>query len=200
MSEQNDVQQLIKEAQKGNLEAFGSLIEEHERLVYNIAYRMFSNPEDVKDISQEVFLKVYRYLGKFDGKASFSTWLYRIAVNTCIDELRKRQGKETISLDMENDNGESTLKNQYVDNSPGVEEQIISNEGFDRLKKAMNKLSYEHKTVITLRDIEGLSYSEISEITEVSQGTVKSRLARARKALKDLVLSEGEQKERLIVK
>lgn len=200
MSEQNDVQQLIKEAQKGNLEAFGSLIEQHERLVYNIAYRMFSNPEDVKDISQEVFLKVYRYLGKFDGKASFSTWLYRIAVNTCIDELRKRQGKETISLDMENDNGESTLKNQYVDNSPGVEEQIISNEGFDRLKKAMNKLSYEHKTVITLRDIEGLSYSEISEITEVSQGTVKSRLARARKALKDLVLSEGEQKERLIVK
>lgn len=200
MSEQNDVQQLIKEAQKGNLEAFGSLIEQHERLVYNIAYRMFSNPEDVKDISQEVFLKVYRYLGKFDGKASFSTWLYRIAVNTCIDELRKRQGKETISLDMENDNGESTLKSQYADNSPGVEEQIISNEGFDRLKKAMNKLSYEHKTVITLRDIEGLSYSEISEITEVSQGTVKSRLARARKALKDLVLSEGEQKERLIVK
>lgn len=200
MAEQKDVMNLIKLAQNGSSEAFGQLVEKHERFVYNIAFRMLPNSEDAKDISQEVFIKAYRYLQRFDGKAAFSTWLYRITVNTCIDEIRKRKGKETISIENEFDDGESSKKNQFADKSISVEDEIISREGLDSIKKAINKLGEEHKTIIVLRDIQGLSYTEISEITETSMGTVKSRLARARKALKDLISLEREQKKITCVK
>lgn len=200
MVEQTEVSKLVELAQNGDSAAFGELIESHERLVYNVVYRMLTNHEDAKDISQEVFLKAYRYLNKFDGKASFSTWLYRIAVNTSIDELRKRKGKETVSLEKEIDSGDGMLKKEYADNSAGVEEQVMVKESMANIKQAMENLSSEHRVIITLRDFEGLSYTEISEITQTSLGTVKSRLARARKALKDLIIEGWEQNKKTFVR
>lgn len=193
MAEQTEILKLVKLAQCGDSTAFAKLIENHERLVYNVVYRMLTNHEDAKDISQEVFLKAYKYLDKFDGKASFSTWLYRIAVNTSIDEIRKRKGHETISLDKEKASDDGILKKEYADSSAGVEEQVMAKESISNIKKAMENLSSEHRVIITLRDFQGLSYTEISEITQTSLGTVKSRLARARKTLKDLII-EGRNK------
>ncbi|MEA5083733.1 MAG: sigma-70 family RNA polymerase sigma factor [Lachnospiraceae bacterium] len=200
MEIQAEVSKLVELAQNGDSAAFGKLIERHERLVYNVVYRMLTNHEDTKDISQEVFLKAYKYLGKFDGKASFSTWLYRIAVNTSIDELRKRKGYETVSLDKETDSGEGIQKKEYADSSAGVEEQVMAKENIANIKQAMENISSEHRIIITLRDFEGLSYAEISEITQTSLGTVKSRLARARKALKDLIIEGREQNKKTFVR
>ncbi|MCQ4725160.1 sigma-70 family RNA polymerase sigma factor [Anaerotignum faecicola] len=191
---------LIKKAQSGDSAAFGELIIRHERFVYNVVYRMLPNKEDAEDISQEVFLKVYKYLGKFDGKASFSTWVYKIAVNTCIDEIRKRKGKETLSINAEADGDDGVYSREYADSGMNVEEEVLSKEGLSEIKRAIDKLSEEHKTIITLRDIEGLSYTEIAEITDCSMGTVKSRLARARKILKGLIVKEREQNQRAFVR
>jgi len=192
MLERDETSNLIEMAKHGSSDAFGEIILKHERFVYNVVYRMLPNPEDAKDISQEVFIKTYRYLSKFDNKASFSTWIYRIAVNTCIDEIRKRKGKETISLDDEIEGAEGSIKNQFADKSVDIERAVIEKEGLESIRKAVNKLSDEHKVVVTLRDMEGLTYDEIADITQVSLGTVKSRLSRARKALKELILLDRE--------
>lgn len=200
MAEQIEICKLVEMAQLGDTVAFGQLIENYERFVFNVVYRMLPNCEDAKDVSQEVFLKAFRYLGKFDGKASFSTWLYRIAVNTSIDQLRKRKGQETISMDKEMERNEGTLKKEYVDHAPGVEEQVIAKESMAEIKNAIEKLSSEHRVMITLRDLEGMSYAEIAEITETSLGTVKSRLARARKSLRDLIIERREQNQKASVR
>ena len=92
---------LAELAQQGDAAAFEALVTAHEKMVYNLVYRMVGNTEDAQDISQEVFLKAYRYLARFNRQASFSTWIYQIAVNTAIDELRRRKGKETLSLEEE---------------------------------------------------------------------------------------------------
>lgn len=183
---------LINKAKQGNITAFEKLITSYEKVVYNISYRMFNNEEDAKDISQEVFIKFYKNLDKFDGTSKVSTWLYRITVNTCIDEMRKRKGKETSSIDEVISMDEGDLKKQYQNDSKTPEEKLISKEDIDDLKKAIDSLSQNHKTLIVLRDIQGLSYSEISEITDCSLGTVKSRLARARVQLKNIILKQKE--------
>ncbi len=183
---------LINKAKQGNITAFEKLITSYEKVVYNISYRMFNNEEDAKDISQEVFIKFYKNLDKFDGTSKVSTWLYRITVNTCIDEMRKRKGKETSSIDEVISMDEGDLKKQYQNDSKTPEEKLISKEDIDDLKKAIDSLSQNHKTLIVLRDIQGLSYSEIAEITDCSLGTVKSRLARARVQLKNIILKQKE--------
>ncbi|HCT64430.1 MAG TPA: RNA polymerase subunit sigma-24 [Lachnospiraceae bacterium] len=200
MADHTEVSKLVKMAQQGDSMAFSGLIQNHERFVYNVVYRILSNHEDAKDVSQEVFLKAYRYLGKFDGRASFSTWLYRIAVNTSIDELRKRKSNEIISIGRERYCDTGVIKKEYPDNSVGVEESIIARESMAEIKQVMENLNNEHRVIITLRDLEGLSYAEISEITETSLGTVKSRLARARKALKDLILECREENTKTFIK
>lgn len=190
-SENTDI--LIKSALNGDISAFEELIIQYEKKVYNVALRVLKNPDDAMDISQEVFIKIYKNLDKFDGKASFSTWLYRITTNTCIDELRKRKGKETYSIDNDIENEEGSYKREFVDNSPTPEEQTIIKESGNEIIKAMENLSDEHRTIIILRDIEGLSYNEIADITGVSIGTVKSRISRARLSLKNIIKNR-EQK------
>ncbi len=190
-SENTDI--LIKSALNGDMSAFEELIIQYEKKVYNVALRVLKNPDDAMDISQEVFIKIYKNLDKFDGKASFSTWLYRITTNTCIDELRKRKGKETYSIDNDIENEEGSYKREFVDNSPTPEEQTIIKESGNEIIKAMENLSDEHRTIIILRDIEGLSYNEIADITGVSIGTVKSRISRARLSLKNIIKNR-EQK------
>lgn len=192
MSDLKDNIMLVNLAKSGDINAFEELIADCEKIVFNIALKMIPTYEDAKDISQEVFIKVYKNLEKFDGKSAFSTWVYRITVNTCIDFLRKT--KNTVSLDnnLEFEDGSHTSM-QYKDTSPTPEEQAIKNEKKSEIENAINHLSFEHKLILTLRDIQGLSYNEISEITNLSLGTVKSRLARARNSLKNILTDKMER-------
>lgn len=183
---------LLNKAKQGNIIAFEKLIISHEKTVYNIAYRMFNNEEDTKDIAQEVFIKIYKNLNKFDGNCKISTWIHRITVNTCIDELRKRKGKETSSIDSLIDLDDGEVQKQYTDNSFNPEQSLINKEDIEDLKNAINLLSENHKALIVLRDIQGLSYNEISEITQISLGTIKSRISRARIQLKNIIMNNKE--------
>ena len=191
-NDENDrINNLIKLSQNNDIFAFEELILQYEKRVYNIALRMFKNVEDAKDISQDVFLKLYNNIKKFDYKSSFSTWLYRITVNTCIDEIRKRKGKEEFSIDDTNEN--NNIKKEFSDNFLTPEENYMLKETRNEILDSINNLSEEHKIIIILRDLQGFSYNEISGILNISVGTVKSRISRARLQLKNILLKNREQ-------
>lgn len=184
------MEEVIKKAIEGDTDAFEKLVYEYERQVYSLAYRMFNNNEDAKDVSQEVFIKIYRNIGKYQGSSSFKTWVYTICYNTCIDELRKRKKVKLESMDKMIEGEENEFERQFVSDEPTPEEKLITKENMSAVERAINKLNDEHKAIITLRDIKGLSYGEIVEITQLSQGTVKSRISRARKSLRELISAE----------
>ena len=172
---------LIKKARRGDGRAFSMLIENHERFVFNVVYRITGNAEDARDVSQEAFIKAFKNFESYDESSAFSTWLYRIAVNTAIDYIRKRKKENSISfedyiVDEKNQKGDS-----------GIEEKVISKEGVKNIISAVNMLEDEFKTVIVLRDMEGMEYKEISDITGLPLGTVKSRLSRGRGKLRQMI-------------
>ncbi len=187
MTENMDVF-LAGKAAKGDVDAFETLIMKYEKTIYNIALRMMTSPEDAKDVSQNVLIKIYNNLSHFKGDSLFSTWIYRITVNTCIDEIRKNKRKNEISMDDE-DNG---IGRVMQDSGLSPETAFIQNESYNAIIETIDKLPEEYKTVITLRDIEGFAYQDIAEITDCSLGTVKSRISRARIKLKELLLENGE--------
>lgn len=184
---------LLSRAKNGDMEAFEQLILEHEKIVYNVALRMMNHREDAGDIAQEVFIKAFRSIANFDERATFSTWIYRITVNTCIDEMRKRKGKQNFSLDSETEDEEGSWKQQVADKGETPEESLLRNEEQSEIVVALNTLSEDHKMVVILRDIRGLSYEEIAEATGASLGTVKSRLSRGRNQLKAEILKNRER-------
>lgn len=191
---------LIRRAKQGDMLAFEELILKHEKIVYNLALRMMNYSEDAKDISQEVFLKAYRSLSNFDERSAFSTWLYRITHNTCIDEMRKRKGKQSFSLEEELENEEGSMQRQIADEGDTPEESLLRAEQRNEILQALDNLSEEHKAAIVLRDVKGLSYEEIAEILEVTLGTVKSRISRGRNQLKNEILKIREQNEKMSVR
>lgn len=196
MADSSEITLLIQKAQKGDTNAFGTLVASYEKFIFNVACKMFSNSEDASDIAQEALIKAYKNIDKFDFNSSFSTWLYRITVNACIDEMRRRKGRESISIDAEDE--ESGLAVQIEDTSLGAEERVIQNETVSEVRAAIDKLSEEHKAVIILRDLQDMTYEQIAQTLDLSIGTVKSRLARARKSLKDIILKDREQKENVL--
>ena len=191
---------LIRRAKQGDMLAFEELILKHEKIVYNLALRMMNHGEDAKDISQEVFLKAYRSLSNFDERSAFSTWLYRITHNTCIDEMRKRKGKQSFSLEEELEHEEGSMQRQIADEGYTPEESLLRAEQRNEILQALDNLSEEHKAAIVLRDVKGLSYEEIAEILEVTLGTVKSRISRGRNQLKNEILKIREQNEKMSVR
>ena len=196
MADSSEITLLIQKAQKGDTNAFGTLVASYEKFIFNVACKMFSNSEDASDIAQEALIKAYKNIDKFDFNSSFSTWLYRITVNACIDEMRRRKGRESISIDAEDE--ESGLAVQIEDTSLGAEERVIQNETVSEVRAAIDKLSEEHKTVIILRDLQDMTYEQVAQTLDLSIGTVKSRLARARKSLKEIILKDREQKENVL--
>lgn len=191
----NDIEtKLIKKAIKGNSLAFEKLIIPYEKKVYNIALRMFKNEADAYDASQEVFIKIYKNLNKFQFKSAFSTWLHRIAMNTCIDEYRKRKRHidHTTSMEQTLKNDASTPTRQFEDKSMTIDEKLIQKEVVIEVQEAISFLKEEQKLLIIYRDIEGYSYNEIAEILECNLGTVKSRLSRSRQALKDIIIKKRQ--------
>jgi RNA polymerase sigma-70 factor (ECF subfamily) len=148
---------------------------------------MLHNQEDAYDITQEVFIRVFKSMKEFREEASFSTWIYRITKNACLDELRKRKNKATVSLDEDLETEDGAIKRQVEDCSPGPDALYESMELRDIVRTAIELLSDEHKFVIILRDLQGFSYEEIAKVLECPEGTVKSRINRARKALKEIL-------------
>jgi len=174
---------LIKRAQRKDSAAIEALIYAYEKRVYNVAYRYMGNEADAWDMAQEALIKLYKNVSSFKGRSSFSSWVYRLTVNTCLDGLRKRK-KTLLSLDQTIENGAS-----YTDTAtPQPEEHALTAELSEDIQKAINTLSGDHKSVIILRDISGLSYEEISGCLGISVGTVKSRINRGRAKLRELLI------------
>jgi RNA polymerase sigma-70 factor (ECF subfamily) len=190
-SDNND--SLFEKAQNGDFVAFEAFIRSYEGLIYNSAYRMFSNKFDAQDISQEVLIKVYRNLGNCKSYPAFKSWLFRIINNTCIDELRKRKGKNTYSLDAPLETDEGLLETQILKDENTPETALIKKEDGKEIKRAIGSLSPEYRMIIILRDINGLSYDEIAKILKINIGTVKSRISRARSYVKQELKKSAEQ-------
>ena len=181
---------LIRRAAKGDEQAFEKLLLAHEKNVYNLCYRMAGNPDDALDLSQEAFLKAWRALSTYQFDAAFSTWLFRIASNACIDFLRAKKRRNDVSLTMEDENDGEEKELSVPDPELLPEEQLLAKEQQQAVLRAMDALPPDHREILQLRVIENLPYEEIADILGVKVGTVKSRLARARNLLRKN-LSEG---------
>lgn len=178
--------ELIKRFRNNDESAFEELVLRYQKKVYNTVLRMLSNLDDASDITQEIFIKVYQNLEKFKGQSSFSTWLFSIAGNHCRDELRKRQKElKHSSLDSIAEKRKETERVSDNNSNYQPEESSIQNEQFRDIEIALSKLSIEYRESLVLRDIQGFTYDEISKILDLPAGTVKSRLSRARRKLRD---------------
>lgn len=176
--------ELLKKCRQGDRDAFNILVQTYQRQVINLAYGMLSDTEDATDAAQEVFIKVYRNIDRFEGKSSLSTWIYRITSNVCKDFLRKRTRTiQSISI-YESSEDDDDRPMEIKDSSPTPQEHMEITETQREVRKALDELPEEYKSVIVMYDLEGLSYDEISNVLQCPVGTIKSRLNRARKALK----------------
>lgn len=183
-------QELISEAKKNNADAFCELISPYTGQLLNYAFRMLKNHEDAEDALQEAYLKIYNSLNKFEGNSSFKTWIYRIVTNVCLDMLRKQKRNSTTTLSITDEDGEHELL--LPDDTYMPERIAQKNAALDALQKALSSLNDEHRAIITLRDIDGFSYEEIADAMNISLGTVKSRISRARIRLKELLAKDKE--------
>ena len=185
--------EIIVACQNGDRDAFNLLMKKHQDKVFGMAYGMLSDYEDAKDASQEIFIKVYKSISSFKGQSAFTTWLYVICRNVCNDMLRKRQkgGKIVISLDGGDDTEQNPL-NEIKSDAASPEEQIELSETQQAVRNAIYGLKQEYKEVLIYSDIHQLSYDEVAEILKCPVGTVKSRLNRARNALRKKLSDKRE--------
>ena len=182
----------VKRAARGDPGAFEELVNRYQGPIYNLCFRMVGNAEDAADMTQEAFIKAWKNLDSFQFEAAFSTWLYRLASNCCLDFLRSKKRRPTISLVTTNDEDEEQTVD-VEDNAPGPEEQLLSGEDREILRKALAEIDLEQRQILTLRVVNDLSYGEIAEILGIKEGTVKSRLSRARENLRKKVLQIGNK-------
>ncbi len=187
-------EEIIAVASSGDANAFAILVERYEKLVYNLAYQAVQNPDDAFDISQDVFIKAYRSLNTFRGDCKFSTWVYRITQNTAKDYIRMRSRRRVVSLTDYGNDEDGEAKNTDIPDesiSSKPEDLAEQNERRDIVREAIASLSDAHRDIIVLRDIEGYSYENIAEMLGLEIGTVKSRLNRARNAVKEFLIKRN---------
>lgn len=185
-----DEQVLIDKASRGDGEAFEILVSRYEKNVYSLAHRLVRHPEDALDITQDVFLKAYQALPRFRGESRFSTWIHRVCVNASLDHLRKKQKLQGYSLDEPLATKESSITREVEDETGDVQDAVEMRNIGEEVYAVLSQLEPDHRIVITLCDIQGYSYQEISEILDISIGTVKSRLHRARNTVRKLLPKE----------
>ncbi|WZL83109.1 sigma-70 family RNA polymerase sigma factor [Vallitaleaceae bacterium 9-2] len=188
-------EKLIKKAQKGNVKAFEKLILQHEDHIYAIALKVLKNEADAYDAAQEICLKIYQKIDQFKFESAFSTWVHRLAINTAIDEYRKikRKQQKEYSYDQPITDDNNTMKDFIEDTNDTPENSVVRQEQIQMVWQALEKLKEEQRNIIIMKDIEGRSYQEISESLQINMGTVKSRLARSRIALKEVLKDSWEQ-------
>lgn len=185
-------EKLVRRCQEGNIEAFEELVTRYQQKVYNIAYRMLGNHHDASDLAQEAFIKVFKSIKGFRGNSLFSTWLYHVVTNVCRDELRKRSRYVINSLDEPFMTEDSQLTREVADTADLPDKVVEQRESCRYLQQMIDNLTPEYRIIIIMREIMELSYEEIADILGISLGTVKSRLNRARKSLKNRILEERE--------
>ena len=188
----NGESELIHKAQNGDAAAFERLIESYQQPVFNLAYRMTGNYDDASDIAQEALIKVYLNISKFKKNSKFSTWVYRIATNACLDEIKKRKKHQTFSISEDIETDEGPIIREFEDPSANVEENFERKERQKVISDAIAELPENHRVIIVLRDINGLAYDEIAAALKCSEGTVKSRISRARDALYEILKKHTE--------
>ncbi|MDR1117192.1 MAG: sigma-70 family RNA polymerase sigma factor [Oscillospiraceae bacterium] len=179
---------LVAMAAAGNADSFEQLVLLYQKKVYSMAYHMTGSHFDAQDVTQEAFLRVYRSLSGFKSDSKFSTWLYKIVSNLCIDCNRKK--KHTLPLYIEDGNGEESVI-EIPDNGGSPETALERSELGLELLNAVRGLSEEHRQIFIMREISGMSYGEIGEALLIEEGTVKSRIYRAREKLREALLLRG---------
>ncbi len=181
-------QQLIIRSQAGDVQAFETLIKQHQVITYNIAYRILGDQEDAKDAAQEALIKVFKNLPGFKAESQFSTWLYRIVVNTCTDYMRKHRKITTVSTDKGLETEDGTLQTELPDERMAPEVVFEQTELKQKVQAAISALPEQNRTVIVLRDVQGMSYDVIASMLDLPVGTVKSRINRGRDMLKKILI------------
>jgi len=163
----------------GDTKAFEEVYSRFAQMVFNLAYRMSGRAEDAEDLAQEVFLRIYRHLGRFNGRSALKTWVYRVTLNHCRSKLGRRR-YPTQPLAEEND-GEGA---RLIDEGRSPEDQALANDAGRQVLAALRQVKPVFREAVVLRDLQGLSYDEIAEILKVRIGTVRSRIARGRERLR----------------
>ena len=178
----------IAAAQKGDQEAFAALVRLYEKRVLALTRWMCKNPADAEEAAQEAFLSAWQGLPFFRGESSFSTWLYRLASNACVDLLR-REGRHQAAAGPSLDDEEAPL--DVADGTPGPQEAAERRELREQIEEGLRALTPEHRQVLLLREMHQLSYDEIADTLELDVGTVKSRISRGRRQLRKFLLEKG---------
>lgn len=176
---------LVRRAREGDTAAFEELVAKYEDKIYHLALRYSNDSHEAFDLAQETFIRVYTSLKSFAGRSLFSTWLYRVAVNVCLDELRRKRRQPILSVDEPIVTEEGTIERELESPDAGPDERLARVETRSVIEAEIAALPPEFRQAVILRDSMGMSYEEISRIMEVSLGTVKSRIHRGRAALRE---------------
>jgi RNA polymerase sigma-70 factor, ECF subfamily len=177
-----DELELIERAKRGDRQAFGALVERYQRRVIGVALAIAHNQDDAFELAQETFVRAFENLSKFESRSSFSTWLYRIAANLAID-FRRREARHVVLRGEEAENEIRRIPSQQGDSYGAARRSELS----EKIRDALDQLTPEHRAVILLREVEGFSYDEISEVLNIPRGTVMSRLHYARSRLRGML-------------
>ena len=196
MLTQDEQRRVIDRVLSGDVNAFGLQVEDQSKVVYNLCLRMVNNEQDAYDLSQDAFLKAYTNLSLFRGDSKFSSWLYKLTTNVCLDFLRKRSRQKTVPLTYETDDGEQ----EYLpipDETFSPETEAERRELRSSVRRGLSQLPEGQRQILILREIGQLSYEEIAGQLGLEAGTVKSRIFRARKKLCDILIKDGNLSDRI---
>ena len=188
----NNEKLLLERSKAGDIAAFEMLVEAYQKKIFNLAYRITGNYDDAGDLAQEALIRIFKSIANFKEQSTFSTWVYRITTNVCLDDIRKKKNRRVLSLDEEIHVEDGEMKRQIMSDDPLPDEIAEREELRSIVSSAIDSLPEEQRLVISLRDIQGLTYDEIAEVLDCPSGTVKSRINRARQALKNVLLTKRE--------
>ena len=178
---------LLRRAQGGDPEAFEQLVGPLEQMVWRVCWHYTGNRDTAEDCGQEAMLRIWRSLGSYRGDCAFESWVYRIAANCCMDWLRKKKRDKSVSVEPMREQGFDP-----ADTSPGTEEQVVAADERQRLREAITRLPEEQREALVMTQLERIPYEEAAAMLGVSEGTVKSRVNRAKARLKEILTEERE--------
>ena len=189
---------IIEKVLGGDANAFEELVLKYEKTVYNLALRMVGDRDDAFDMTQEAFIKAYGSLSSFRGDSKFSVWIYRITTNVCLDFLRSKSRKQQVSLTVSDDDEDAQL--DIPDPSSDPEQQLMQKMSMQSVEEGLKTLPDKQRQILVMRELGGMSYAEIGKALSIEEGTVKSRIFRARKRLCIFLLDSGNIPESIASK